>query len=210
MSRLDVRKQRVRPTREETSERILAAAIAVFLEQGIAAASVESIVAHAGLTRGAFYSSFANREELVVALLQRHVSSSIERNRRLAENYSDPRALVAAIGSDEGRDQDPMFRTPLLNLELLLYAIRVPEQRVTVSEMLQTLRATVGQIAVSSARQAGVTRHIDAEQVGALLLALEDGFDLHRLIDPGQTPANAYYLALGQLQNLLLDAPRDH
>jgi AcrR family transcriptional regulator len=201
-----VRKQRVRPTREETSKRIFDAAIAVFLEQGIPAASVESIVAHAGLTRGAFYSNFANREELVVALLQRHVSSSIERNRRLAENYSDPRALVAAIGSDEGRDQDPMFRTPLLNLELLLYAIRVPEHRVTVSEMLQTLRTTVGQIAVSSARQAGVTRPIDAEQVGALLLALEDGFDLHRLIDPQQTPANAYYLALGQLQNLLLDS----
>jgi AcrR family transcriptional regulator len=205
-----VRNPRVRPTREETSERIFDAAIAVFLEQGIATASVESIVAHAGLTRGAFYSSFANREELIVALLQRHVSSSIERNRRLSESYSDPRALVAAIGSDEGRDRDPMFRTPLLNLELLLFAIRVPEHRVMVSEMLQTLRTTVGQIVVSNARNAGVTRHIDAEEVGAMLLALEDGFDLHRLIDPIQTPPNAYYLALGQLQDLLLDAPRNH
>jgi AcrR family transcriptional regulator len=210
MSRLGVRKQRVRPTREETSARIFDAAIAVFLEQGIAAASVESIVARAGLTRGAFYSSFANREELVVALLQRHVSSAIERNRRLAETYSDPRALVTAIGSDEGRERDPMFRTPLLNLELLLFAIREPAHRIIVSEMLQTLRTTVGQIVVSNARNAGVTRHIDVEQVGAMLLALEDGFDLHRLIDPAQTPANAYYLALGQLQDLLLDSPRDH
>jgi AcrR family transcriptional regulator len=208
MSRFDVRKQRVRPTREETSERIFNAAVAVFLEQGIASASIESIATHAGLTRGAFYSSFANREELVVALLQRHVSRSIERNRRLAESYSDPKELVVAIGSDEGRDGDPMFRTPLLNLELLLYAIRVPEHRMMVSEMLQTLRTTVGQIVVMVARRAGVTRHIDPEQVGAMLLALEDGFDLHRLIDPAQTPANAYYLAIGELQNLLLDAPR--
>ncbi len=203
-----MRKQRVRPTREETSERIFDAAVAVFVEQGIASASVESIVAHAGLTRGAFYSSFANRDELVVALLQRHVSSSIERNRRLAESYPDPKALVDAIGSDEGRDGDPMSRTPLLNLELMLYAMRVPEHRVLLSTLLQTLRTQVGQIVLESMRSAGVTRTIDPEQVGAMLMALEDGFDLHRLIDPMQTPANAYYVALRELQDLMLETTR--
>jgi AcrR family transcriptional regulator len=200
---------RVRPTREETSDRIFSAAIEVFQDVGIAGASVEDIVVAAGLTRGAFYSSFANKDELVVALLEHHVAQAVKRNQLLADRYADPVAFVEAIASDEERDDLSMGRIPLLNFELRLYAARNPAHRPAISKLLQTLRLTIGTIAMTTLRAAGVTRDIDVIQTGAMLLALEDGFDLHRLIDPEQTPPNSYYLALGQLQDLVLDAPRD-
>jgi hypothetical protein len=43
---------------------------------------------------------------------------------------------------------------------------------------------------------------------GALLLALEDGFRLHRLIDPAGTPADAFARAVHGLQRLAMDRPR--
>jgi hypothetical protein len=36
----------------------------------------------------------------------------------------------------------------------------------------------------------------------AMLLALEDGFRLHRLIDPDSTPAESFVRAVGELQKL--------
>jgi len=68
---------RTRPTREETREKLFQAAAEVFEEQGIGGASIEAIAAAAGLTRGAFYSNFADKDELIIAMLEDHVDRSI-------------------------------------------------------------------------------------------------------------------------------------
>ena len=51
---------------------------------------------------------------------------------------------------------------------------------------------------------AGLTRQVDPLEVGALLMAMEDGFALHRLIDPDTTPPGAFYEAVRQLQDIVL------
>ena len=43
----------------------------------------------------------------------------------------------------------------------------------------------------------------DPARTGALLLALEDGFRLHRLIDPETTPADSFVRALSDLQQAI-------
>jgi hypothetical protein len=37
----------------------------------------------------------------------------------------------------------------------------------------------------------------------AILLAMEDGFRLHRLIDPETTPADSFLRAIGELQRAM-------
>ena len=199
---------RHRPTKEETSKLLLAGALEAFVEFGITAATIESIVKAAGLTRGAFYSSFDNKDQIVVALLERHVAEAVQRNLKLADHYPEPGQYLKALASDEGRDDVALGRMPMLNFELMLYAIRSPEHRSTISNHLETLRKVLGEIVVRTMRSAGVTRELDPLAIGSMLLALEDGFDLHRLIDPDKTPATSYHTALSQLQELLLDAPR--
>jgi hypothetical protein len=44
---------------------------------------------------------------------------------------------------------------------------------------------------------------IDPEQVAAMLLAMEDGFRLHRLIDPNGTPPDSFVQSLSVLQRTL-------
>jgi AcrR family transcriptional regulator len=55
--------------RAATRERLLAAAKHAFAERGINGAAVEDICEAAGFTRGAFYSNFAGKKELLVTLL---------------------------------------------------------------------------------------------------------------------------------------------
>ncbi len=64
---------RTRPTRDDTREKLFEAAARVFEEQGIGGASIEAIAAAAGFTRGAFYSNFKSKDELIIAMLEDHV-----------------------------------------------------------------------------------------------------------------------------------------
>ena len=56
-------------SRDQTNQRLLEAAAHVIAKKGFAAASVEDIAAHAGYTRGAFYSNFKSKSDLFIALL---------------------------------------------------------------------------------------------------------------------------------------------
>ena len=75
---------RTRPTRDETREKLFEAAAEVFEEHGIGAASIEMIAAAAGLTRGAFYSNFDSKDDLIIAMLEDHVERSLQASPRAA------------------------------------------------------------------------------------------------------------------------------
>lgn len=64
--------------REATRQKLLDAAAQVFAEVGLDAASVESICDRAGFTRGAFYSNFATKDELMLALTERIAEEKID------------------------------------------------------------------------------------------------------------------------------------
>ena len=57
--------------RAQTQDRLMDAATALFAEKGVLAASVEEICERAGFTRGAFYSNFESKDELLLAVVQR-------------------------------------------------------------------------------------------------------------------------------------------
>jgi AcrR family transcriptional regulator len=69
-------KAKRRLTRQEsqqlTRSRLIEAAGEVFLRSGFDAASVEEIAEQAGFSRGAFYSNFSSKDDLVLALLDEH------------------------------------------------------------------------------------------------------------------------------------------
>ena len=192
---------RVRPTRDETRERIFAAAAGVFAEHGVAATTVEQIAAAAGFTRGAFYSNFDTKDELAVAMLDDHVTRSYVHNRALARDHPDAAGLVQALRDDLDR-QDPLHRNPLLQVELMLYVARRPDLRPLMGERLASLRRLVGEVAVSALAADGV-EDADPDAVGTILVALEDGLRLHRLVDPESTPSGAFLDALDILRRMV-------
>src|SRR3984885_14885837 len=57
-------------SKDQTRQRLLDAAQAIFMKKGFVAASVEDIAEAAGYTRGAFYSNFRSKPELFLELLR--------------------------------------------------------------------------------------------------------------------------------------------
>src|SRR5260370_40267105 len=115
---------RTRPTRDDTCEKLFEAAARVFEEQGIGGASIEAIAAAARLTRGAFYSNFNSKDELIIAMLEDHVEQSVRRNLDLLERHKDPADFVEALRTMDRSKQDPLGRSPLLHMEMILFAAR--------------------------------------------------------------------------------------
>ena len=60
--------KRTKEEAEETRKSVLDAALRVFSRKGYAAAALKEIAEEAGVTRGAIYHHFANKEQLYLAL----------------------------------------------------------------------------------------------------------------------------------------------
>jgi AcrR family transcriptional regulator len=198
---------RTRPTRDETRDKLFEAAAQVFAERGIGATSIEAIAAVAGFTRGAFYSNFASKDELIIAMLEDHVERSLRRHRELLALHRDPVDFVAALRAVDRSRQDPLGRSPLLHIELILFAARAERRRPELAKRLRARRELVREIVATTNLAAGRAA-IDPDWAGSVLLALEDGFRLHRLIDPGTTPADSFLEAVSELQRVIGLAPK--
>jgi AcrR family transcriptional regulator len=199
---VDMSRVRIRPTREDTRARLFEAAARIFEEQGIGGASVGAIAAAAGLTRGAVYSNFANKEELIIAMLEDHAERSLAHHRQLLARHKDPISFIAALRDAGRRRQDPLGRQPLLHMELILYVARASKRRPELAARLRARRALIAEMVAGTTRAFGRSR-IDPAWAGAMLLALEDGFRLHRLIDPETTRADSFIESVAKLQRLV-------
>ena len=107
---------RTRPTRDDTRDKLFEAAARVFEQDGIGGASIEAIAAAAGFTRGAFYSNFKSKDELIIAMLEDHVEQSIRRIMDILTQHNNLDDFIAALKAMDRTRQDPLGRSPLLQI----------------------------------------------------------------------------------------------
>jgi len=191
---------RTRPTRDETRDKLFDAAARVFEEQGIGGASIEAIAAAAGFTRGAFYSNFVSKDELIIAMLEDHVAQSIRRSLDLLAKHQNLDDFLDAFKRMDRSQQDPLGRSPLLHMEMILFVARAEKRRPELAKRLRARRKLIADIVETTLNDSGRPASVNPAWTAAVVLALEDGFRLHRLIDPETTPADSFLRALSDLR----------
>ena len=194
---------RTRPTRDDTREKLFEASARVFEEQGIGGASIEAVAAAAGFTRGAFYSNFKSKDELIIAMLEDHVEQSILRIRDLLERHKNLADFIEALKTMGRSQQDPLGRSPLLHMEMILFVARAEKRRPELAKRLRARRKLITDILETTAKNSGPNTILNPTWAGSVVLALEDGFRLHRLIDPETTPAESFLRAITDLQRAM-------
>ena len=93
-----------------TRERLLAAAVEVFVEQGYEGARLQDIARAAGLTTGAVYANFRGKDELLFAAIG--ARAGVEMDALLAEVQGrEPRELLEMLGNQlvQERRQPPLL-----------------------------------------------------------------------------------------------------
>ena len=198
MSRL-----RTRPTRDDTRDKLFEAAARVFEEHGIGGASIETLAAAAGFTRGAFYSNFKSKDELIIAMLEDHLEQTARRNLELLARHKNLADFIEALKTMDRSRQDPLGRSPLLHMEMILFVARAEKRRPELAKRLRAGRKLIADIIETTSKNSGKDPVLDPAWWGAIVLAMEDGFRLHRLIDPDTTPSDSFVRAIGDLRRAI-------
>src|ERR1700733_6977684 len=194
---------RTRPTRDDTRDKLFEAAARVFEQQGIGGVSIEAIAAAAGFSRGAFYSNFKSKDELITAMIEDHVAQSIRRNLDLLARHKNLADFIDALKTMDRSRQDPLGRSPLLHMEMILFVARAEKRRPDLAKRLRARRKLIADIVETTSKNSGKNGSLNPAWTAAILLALEDGFRLHRLIDPETTSADSFLRAIGDLQRTM-------
>jgi AcrR family transcriptional regulator len=194
---------RTRPTRDDTRDRLFEAAARVFEEQGIGGASIEDIAGAAGFTRGAFYSNFKSKDELIIAMLEDHVEQTVRRNLDLLSRHQNLADFIESLRTMDRSRHDPLGRSPLLHMEMILFVARAEKRRPELAKRLRARRQLITDIVATASKNSGKNKALNPAWTGAIVLALEDGFRLHRLIDPETTPADSFLRAISDLQRAI-------
>src|ERR1700743_2220140 len=146
---------RTRPTRDDTRDKLFEAAARLFEEQGIGGASIEAIAAAAGFSRGAFYSNFKSKDELIIAMLEDHVAKTIRRNLDLLDKHKSLTDFIDALKSMDRSRQDPLGRAPLLHMEMILFVARAEKRRPELAKRLRARRKLIADIVETGTKKTG-------------------------------------------------------
>src|SRR6478735_9600303 len=145
---------------EHTRSLLLDAAEEVFAKQGFGGAALEDIADVAGYTRGAIYSNFGTKEDLFLAVIERH-------QRRLLDSFAD------VITSFEGLDNLDVGKlaerwreltisgpdSAALGYEFSLFLLRNPDARERLAAQREETVASLSEY---------ITTHVD--RLGGTLL----------------------------------------
>jgi len=171
--------------REQTRERLLAAAARVYARAGFNGATLDDVAAEAGFTKGAVYGHFGSKENLLVALVDEHLADQIAEQIGLIDRqgptWARPIAGADLWMAQLREDPDP-FR---LFVELWVHAQRDPRLRESLANGLGALRAMFLGFATDSAEDAHLPSAPDAtRQFADVALGLSMGMAMVTLADP--------------------------
>jgi len=164
----------VSPRRAATRQRLLTAAAAILAERGLHGATVEDICEAAGFTRGAFYSNFADKEQLFSALLRQKEAELLVQVEQVIRDD------VPAVTDVDVIDQlvekvlaaQPMDRqSHLVHAEFALYAIRNPAAGGALAGEDDRFRGELARLLEAGLARAGRRLAVDPQDAIAVLIA---------------------------------------
>lgn len=171
--------------RQLTRDALVAAAADVFTAKGFHAASLDEIADAAGFTRGAIYSNFGSKEELLFAVYDRlddltlaGMADAID-ERGGSGPFADATAAAAVWTRLLNRSRDMIA----LSLELHLYALRNPEARERLARLEQQVSAKLAAFIEDAFERQGRKLHMPAADLADIGRAGVNGLELAAAIN---------------------------
>jgi AcrR family transcriptional regulator len=167
-----------------TRAALLRAAAGLFVRVGYEAASIEAITEAAGFTRGAFYSNFASKEELFLALVESRIEENLA---QIAAAFQQGETATDRIRSG-GAFLDSLVERDrewcLLYMEFWSRAIRDAKLRHRFARQYELWRGGIAQMIEDRYAELGLKVDAPSRELASALVALFEGQVMQRLIDP--------------------------
>lgn len=172
----------------ETRRRLLDAAAVLVARHGALGTSLDQIAERAGLTKGAIYSNFESKEELLFALADRAELPVVDLREVLHDDGSvadNLEAVGRAVARELSRASE---RTWQLALEVMHFATRNPVARRKLATSQREDHREGGAAIERLAATRGEGLPMPGEQLDVVMSALAWGLAQKRAIDPAAVP----------------------
>ena len=166
--------------RPVTITALLDAALELFAEQGYGATSIPDVCTRAGLTKGAFYSNFANKDALFLALLDRSWARRAEWIRR-ALPASDLLAATDSRDADSFSHLEIDRQWTLVSMEFSLHAIRHPEVATLLVEHELRVRSELAVVVTEALERVERLATLPVDELARMIVAVTEGSDIQAL-----------------------------
>jgi AcrR family transcriptional regulator len=166
----------------QTREQLLDAATRVFAERGFEAASLDEVAAAAGYTKGAVYSNFASKTDLVIALIERKVA---EQEAEHLQRFSgqDFASMTARLEEPETVPEEQQ-QWMVLAVEFWLYALRNERARDVMAKQYEQARSFVaGHLIGPAYASAGLEPPLAPRDLAIVIESLEIGLAFQAALD---------------------------
>jgi AcrR family transcriptional regulator len=190
--------------RQATRQRLLDAAAQVFADRGFGRTSVEHVCEAAGFTRGAFYSNFADKDALVLALLEAGVAAqyaaaerAVDELKAVSGSHSPAELVWRTLARFEAMGQ-PSREGVLAQRELMLHAARVPALHAPYTAFQEACAARLEDLIGDALQVAGLEFVLPFGQALELLVATHDHVEARMLFTgtADSTPLQALIMAI--------------
>ncbi len=178
-------------------ERLLAAAVEVFVEQGYEGARVQDIARAAGLTTGAIYANFRGKSELLFDAIGVRADAEIEEMLTEARRR-DVRELLELLGDHLVRPRDDV---PLL-IDAVAAARRDHELAGALRDRLGSREHVIAELVERAKLDRSIDPALDTEAFARFCLTLAMGALVMRTLQAPSPDGDAWH----QLISRLLDA----
>ena len=159
---------------QDTTERLLEAAVAAFAEHGFEAARVAQIARRAGLTTGAIYSRWLGKRDLIVAAVRYIVPKCM--HLPPASSEAPAREALAAVGADLVSTDDVVARDVML--EACVSARRDDSFRAAVAQSMKEEATKLGAIVSRGKAEGSIDPDLSTNAIVALYQAISLGMHL--------------------------------
>ncbi|VVB69590.1 HTH-type transcriptional regulator BetI [uncultured archaeon] len=184
--------------KEEAKKRIIAAGVEVMSEKGYSQTTMEDIAAHLGVSKGALYLYFKNKDDLIVESaknMQSHLSQL--RRMQMAESpTSDPLDVWIEI-LDNFLPFDPKINT--LYFELVAITERNPEiNKISAKNLVEEIEMIEHEIA--SQQQKGLVRtDADPRTIAVAMISIFNGLRLMNILGVDRNEIRKRWMEMGRI-----------
>ncbi len=200
--------------REATRQRVLDAAREVFAERGVIGGTVEDICERAGFTRGAFYSNFSDKEDVLEALVAReharlleHLDASLALVDQELAAAPDLATAIASIVDRILRSVPVDRQLSLVQTELEIHAVRRPELARSFLEANDRFRERIAAFLEAAMARNGLELTVDAVDVVDASVAVVERSVRRALLTGGDADPDAMARAVLPAMLLALSRP---
>lgn len=192
----------------QTREQVIAAAARVFARRGYHRATVEEIASEAGFTIGALYSNFSGKEELFLAIADRHTEARVAEIEALgaATDGDGDAGAEAAAQVRSFLESDPEW--PLLFYEFWSLSVRNPELQDELAQRRDAIRDALAVTLERVAERVGFELRFPAPVLATAIAASINGLAFERAADPDALPEEVFAEFVTAVLGCAISAPQ--